>query len=169
MCWEWTWYLSNDYQFFLVTAPLLLAVAYGLTRPVVLVLLVMIAGCICLGAYSELGITNFNHSYFRPWNRCAPYFWGVLAALLFQNLKARAAATVPHPRSELAGDDESHDECDPFFEEDRSPHLMTQMLSLVHTTWARWLGYGLPPPSLPPSLSPYSSSPLAFTSQCPKP
>ena len=31
VCWEWTWYLSNNFQFFIMTVPLLLAVAYGFT------------------------------------------------------------------------------------------------------------------------------------------
>ena len=81
---EWTWYLANDFQFFLVTPPLILLYIYVSKRGTVGLILFMM-GCSAVLNYRVRTFLQ-QDSYMRPTNRCPPYFWGVLAGLLLLHL-----------------------------------------------------------------------------------
>jgi hypothetical protein len=105
---------------------------------VVILLLVEVVPII-LGASSEL--SALNRSYFLPWNRCSPYIWGVLAALLLQRLTAASTASVG-VRDVVASDDDEHrGEADLFFEEPRLPRYVSLLLRVARARWSRWLSY----------------------------
>ena len=88
-CFNHSWYLANDFKFFLVTLPLLVCYVFYSRRGAVALILLVQAVSIALSTKDT--VSALERAYFKPWNRAPPYFWGVLASLLYQRLKERTA------------------------------------------------------------------------------
>ena len=100
-CMGWTWYLSNDMQFF-VLAPIIIIPLYfffpvGLVIAGILLAATFVANGAIAGV-KELGANEFqsgdprisNDIYIKPYTRAAPYIVGlVLGYVLFKNFKIK--------------------------------------------------------------------------------
>jgi peptidoglycan/LPS O-acetylase OafA/YrhL len=94
-CMGWSWYLANDFQFFLIT-PFLLAVYLASKRAGVLLITVLIVGCIGANGYlswhfkadiSPMSEAYSLNIYARPYARIAPYLVGILLGCYFHERK----------------------------------------------------------------------------------
>lgn len=107
-CMDWTWYLANDMQFFMVT-PVLAFLLYKHSRAGVAVASLMICGSIAssatvsavdsyrLGALAGENTSMFNDFYIKPWCRFVPYGMGILlgyAVFAYNGKPALNAFTV---------------------------------------------------------------------------
>eukprot|EP00667_Euglena_gracilis_P004777 EG_transcript_4804 len=81
---QWTWYLANDFQFFLITPPLILLYIYVTKRGVVGLLCLLMLGSLAANAQQRTFVQQ--DSYSRPTNRCPPYIWGLLGGMLLHRL-----------------------------------------------------------------------------------
>ena len=98
MCMTWTWYLSNDMQFFLV-APWL-AWLYIISKKLAIlvtfgmIIISMLIQSIII-SYYNIGMAfigqvgPFTYYYFRPWCRINTYFVGILFVWLYLSYKKR--------------------------------------------------------------------------------
>ncbi|KAH9525823.1 Nose resistant to fluoxetine protein 6 [Bulinus truncatus] len=97
MCLNWSWYLANDMQFYVVAPLALVPIALGYLFPGVLVALLMFACHIISyvlieNKYEATIYINtpdfFTKLYIKPWTRVGPYAVGlILGIILFKRLK----------------------------------------------------------------------------------
>jgi peptidoglycan/LPS O-acetylase OafA/YrhL len=100
-CFGWGWYLSNDFQMFLIT-PFFLWLYIRKRRVGKLAIFALICGSwvlsLIIGADLDVranlptggGIQNqkaFANYYIKPWIRLPPYFIGILAALIYKEFR----------------------------------------------------------------------------------
>jgi len=83
---QWTWYLADDFKFFVVSTPLLMLYGRGHPRTTFGILAGIMAASFWCNAAQRTFIQQ--DSYYHPLNRCPPYVWGLLAGLLASHLGA---------------------------------------------------------------------------------
>ena len=95
-CMFHTWYLANDFQFFLLTPPLVMLYCRNRKLGYYLTLSMNVASmALCLILTATLGITinkGGNHQfsdlyYSKPWTRWAPYGWGCILGFMWFEYK----------------------------------------------------------------------------------
>lgn len=96
-CMGWTWYIPNDMQFFM-TVPILVWVFFksniigyvviiALTCASFVVNMLVIYHHEFYVTYRENSADYFYYYYNMPWNRCPPFFIGMLVALFYYSYK----------------------------------------------------------------------------------
>ena len=94
-CIDWVWYLACDLQYYLIS-PFLLYLYYHKPKwGIYLILLLIIISFviqIALSVHYKLSssVLKFDtkyisYYYYRPYNRCNPYFIGLLTGILYTN------------------------------------------------------------------------------------
>ncbi|XP_034948284.1 nose resistant to fluoxetine protein 6-like [Chelonus insularis] len=96
MCMSWSWYLSNDMQFYIV-AQILLLLSDTYFKSSCFILFSLLGASILLSGYISY-INNLSYTlddfwfkadihYFPPWTRIAPYIIGIIAGYFYQRTK----------------------------------------------------------------------------------
>jgi len=90
-CMPWTWYLANDFQFFVIGI-LLMAIYCGYSKRIARVVMgTMLVACwVVTGTRNILkgwqvgffALLEDDEFYIKPWTRIAPYLLGMMGALL---------------------------------------------------------------------------------------
>jgi peptidoglycan/LPS O-acetylase OafA/YrhL len=110
-CMAWSWYLANDFQFFLVS-PFLLAVYLHSKRVGVALITAMIVGCVAVTGFLSHRYSleimpvsaGYNkHLYSMPYVRISPYLVGILLGIFFHERKKAFLADQQQKGSSKGG------------------------------------------------------------------
>ena len=97
--------------------------------------------CVGLGFADKLSV--LSHAYVRPWNRAAPYLWGVLAALIWKKLKDKSVQRE-RPLVDISDAEAEAVPKWPDVDADEPPPWgIAAALWVVHTPWPRRLLYAV--------------------------
>ena len=108
MCAPWTWYLANDFQFFILSPIFLITIVHikslawvGRTLLNIFLFIVnsqVILICASIGSWistvymidhGATGVTDFDILYDKPWIRISPYLIGLGSGVLVYEFKSK--------------------------------------------------------------------------------
>jgi hypothetical protein len=100
-CMSWVWYLANDFQFFVITPPIIYAYCKQRRIGYILCLFLIISSMVINGTLTliydvaifwggnEKHFDSANMMYGKPWSRMGPYFVGAIAGFGFFEYKLK--------------------------------------------------------------------------------
>ena len=96
ICMDWTWYIANDMQFFLIAPWISWFYLKSKSKALIILLLGFVGSAIIQSiviSYYEMGMSvftegdNFNEYYFKPWCRVNTYLLGIFFAWMYLSSK----------------------------------------------------------------------------------
>ncbi|XP_044738248.1 nose resistant to fluoxetine protein 6-like [Chrysoperla carnea] len=104
LCLSWSWYLSADMQFFLISLILCFFSLFLLKTSILIMILLIIASCLYttyityeakfIPTYDET-VNNLGPLYSRPWIRIGPYLVGVITGYFIVKIKGHLEIKKP--------------------------------------------------------------------------
>ncbi|XP_078614290.1 nose resistant to fluoxetine protein 6-like [Branchiostoma floridae x Branchiostoma japonicum] len=98
MCMDWSWYLANDMQFFVIGVPLVYMMyrwqIFGIALQLALLLASFVITATITWHYDMIAPLGSNYYYHRPYCRIGPYLVGVAVGWLLVKIKRKRTKSI---------------------------------------------------------------------------